>query len=564
MEVIKQNPFRVLALPLTASERDIAKRINELLTFAEFGKTKDYHTDFGFISSLDRSLDVIKEAAKAIELPEKKLYHSLFWFWANNSVDDLVFDVLKDGDSEQAIALWHKTVTGEITAKNYSNARNLSLLYLILAAKDERFNQDMFFSALDLSSKVFSHDELDAYSEEVSGAAHFSKSGKVQKFFIDQIIRIYSKFISTDDGAGIKKLLDVFRSFPADSYQYAAGKFINKPTYEVEAAVEETANKRKAAPDSAFQAAKDLIKKTETNLFFLKEVLSESDMRYQMVADKVAGELLHCSTDFYNSQIKNDDSLSPHQKARVISLDAGKIAIGSRKKAEIEEDIKLINDLIAEKKCAAQIESHVTSFNNIINRLPKPDGLSREQITSLPVTIKKFFSDSKILIEKLRAEVGDSHPAYIYLVNTAVGISLSLSIKYANETSDCTRASEILKLLDPFSRWLEPDLRDRLQKNGQIIRQNVLVHIANATNSAKAKSGGCYIATMVYGDYDAPEVKILRKYRDNVLARHTAGKLFIKIYYQLSPLFVTKFGNNRALKNLIRKVLSRIIKGLSK
>ncbi len=83
----------ILALPVAASERDIAKRINELSTFAEFGKTKDYHTDFNFISPINRSVEDIEEAAKAIELPEKKLYHSLFWFWNHNSIDDLVFDI---------------------------------------------------------------------------------------------------------------------------------------------------------------------------------------------------------------------------------------------------------------------------------------------------------------------------------------------------------------------------------------------------------------------------------------------------------------------------------------
>lgn len=54
------------------------------------------------------------------------------------------------------------------------------------------------------------------------------------------------------------------------------------------------------------------------------------------------------------------------------------------------------------------------------------------------------------------------------------------------------------------------------------------------------KPGSCYIATAVYGDYNASEVIILRQYRDNVLSKNTIGKLFIKYYYAVSPKFADR------------------------
>jgi hypothetical protein len=41
----------------------------------------------------------------------------------------------------------------------------------------------------------------------------------------------------------------------------------------------------------------------------------------------------------------------------------------------------------------------------------------------------------------------------------------------------------------------------------------------------------CFIATEVYGDRDAPEVKALRTYRDNTLRKNWLGRGFIEFYY---------------------------------
>ena len=109
MNHIYNNPFRILGLPITSSEREIAKQINTLSTYAEMGKTKSFETDFPFLPHTDRTPQVIEEAKKQIEQNESKFLQSLFWFWKNNSVDELAFDVLKEGKTEKAIDIWEKS-----------------------------------------------------------------------------------------------------------------------------------------------------------------------------------------------------------------------------------------------------------------------------------------------------------------------------------------------------------------------------------------------------------------------------------------------------------------------
>ena len=74
------------------------------------------------------------------------------------------------------------------------------------------------------------------------------------------------------------------------------------------------------------------------------------------------------------------------------------------------------------------------------------------------------------------------------------------------------------------------------------------------------KDKGCYIATMAYGDYEHPQVIILREFRDNILDKYLFGKWFIKTYYKYSPKLVEKLKNKNFSNYIIRKILNQFIK----
>lgn len=75
-------------------------------------------------------------------------------------------------------------------------------------------------------------------------------------------------------------------------------------------------------------------------------------------------------------------------------------------------------------------------------------------------------------------------------------------------------------------------------------------------------SGGCYVATAVYGSYDCPQVWTLRRFRDYTLAETWYGRAFIKTYYAISPTLVTWFGNTAWFKNMWRKPLDSMVERL--
>lgn len=76
---------------------------------------------------------------------------------------------------------------------------------------------------------------------------------------------------------------------------------------------------------------------------------------------------------------------------------------------------------------------------------------------------------------------------------------------------------------------------------------------------APKRSEGCYIATMAYGDYDHPQVKILRRFRDEVLLKSNGGRLFVKFYYWVSPKMVTILSGHDTINLYIRRILDRVV-----
>lgn len=70
---------------------------------------------------------------------------------------------------------------------------------------------------------------------------------------------------------------------------------------------------------------------------------------------------------------------------------------------------------------------------------------------------------------------------------------------------------------------------------------------------------GCYVATCVYGSYDCPQVWTLRRYRDYKLDTTWYGRLFIKIYYAVSPTLVKWFGETQWFKKLWKDKLDKMV-----
>lgn len=83
--------------------------------------------------------------------------------------------------------------------------------------------------------------------------------------------------------------------------------------------------------------------------------------------------------------------------------------------------------------------------------------------------------------------------------------------------------------------------------------------VEKLSEGSSSSGGGCYVATCVYGSYDCPQVWTLRRFRDYDLAETWHGRLFIKLYYAVSPTLVRLFGETAWFKRMWRGSLDSLV-----
>jgi len=111
-------------------------------------------------------------------------------------------------------------------------------------------------------------------------------------------------------------------------------------------------------------------------------------------------------------------------------------------------------------------------------------------------------------------------------------------------------------IYDSFTRLVNAPLP--LHETSKILlhlEQLVETHYPDLEKPNKKRQISCFIATATMGNENHPYVFALRRYRDKVLMQSTIGKIFIPVYYFLSPPLAKLISKNQRLRKISLKFL---------
>lgn len=568
MKTILNNPYRTVGLIAGATAKEQTKQINRLKKYIEAEQEPQDDYSFQALGYLNRTLDSVEDAISKLNLDSDKISAALFWFWNGNPItDEAAFEALKIGEIETAYEIWKKLIIGTdeagktywkpVTEKNFSAYHNYSILNIIRANGNlsNTIVANLYFLESDLIQKFVS---------SVADETYKTSKKELQLLFLNQL----HFDIGANKKSSLPQFLEILNKHVFVAKQDFMKGFVQKPIEQIEHKIEIAKNKRKASKSNAAEAGQELFTTTASDLTQLKNIIGASDLKYASIADKVANEILQCSIDYFNEKQETDSTTDYAETAMKLAKQAERLAAGKLTKDRVKDSIETLTEMKDRElsQAIAVLQSIKDAYEEACRQIDKQvDDLQYETLGDFdggqPVKIRKLnvsINWSKVEELKRNCLAWDKVTEVIRETIPSQNID---KIKRASNTS---KVSEYKTLVNFLMGKINYSYKNRIayinywDTSKSTSSSTSSSEITKSSNSSN--SGGCYVATMVFGSYEHPQVLKLRKFRDETLAENIAGRLFISFYYFISPKFVKLLANQNNVNALIRAVLNQFIK----
>ena len=530
--LLSHNPYRILGVYSNSPKKDVLSNLNKMKAFLKVGKTVSFPLDLPqFLPSIDRDEAIVSSAQTSIELPMDQIKNTLFWFMKATPLDDIALNHLLAGNMVQAKEIWNKK-------KTVSSLLNLMACALIEGDVDSLANK------ADTLFQNYSSDFCLTVNETI-------------KLTSSLLTELFIELIKQDGTFELAKLMQV--SGTSVEWRKIIGGGLVKPIIdEISLAISEAKSAKGSYAN--YRAGEKLMNSTKGPLSQLKGLLGVSDMQYQMIADKLATTILQCGINYFNDT-EEDDAVDKAMKLQNYALST---AVGQMAKDRCKENVDILKKIGPEYK----VQKELNRIGEKLKRFSaKPIG--RDAIFTSLLGNGKSFSDINSFIDGCRSDLllvrqklGTSNSLYLKISSAVASAAINAlveKINAAQQMANITSNRDSLKgdvasALSTMSKISSLDMtsecRNYFNSNNSTL---------NSINSKLNPSGGCYIATMAYGDYDHPQVMVLRHFRDSYLSKREWGKKFISFYYANSPRWVETLKDHRRVNSFIRKMLDSFV-----
>jgi hypothetical protein len=571
MHIIQNNPYRIVGLLVGATAALQNRHIKRIPIFIDAGdKIPEEFTTYSFpkLGEINLTVDSVNEASSKLNLDSDKMRAALFWFYNGNEItDEVAFEAMKDGNESRAVEIWRSLAyddNGEykiVTQRNASAFHNLATYYLNeYGIDDDALQLELFFLDSEYSKDLITKatDEFNPISQK-----------DLQILFLNTL--------SSEDTDADTKIMEAIPELEFSAKNDFLKSFVQKPIKEIEKKIEETKTKREANNANGLKFGKLLHEQTSANLQQLKTILGTSNFTFSSISDKVSAEILQCGIDHFSHY--KDSNIDPSSAAMDLFHKAKTLAIGSIAKQRCQENTENLREWIDDKPERDKQARILVDFEKLKNLIDEYEGRSETVANG-----KVLLASARPYLNNVKSILGSTDDLYLdissRIASDVQGMCVSeinnLQDRFANTYDNATKIASILLLKTKVNEaWdvttsigsmdLRQDFRTQYNQNRTSL-SNLKTQLAAANTGGGSSGGGnngssgCYIATMAYGDYDHPQVMILRQFRDEVLDNSDVGKWFIKTYYHYSPKLVEKLKSKRRINTIIRKTLNQFIK----
>lgn len=167
-DVLEKNIFRVLALPVKATEREIIARLDELTTWARIGKAPLYPRDKIWPGPVPRDLATIQMCSQILRSPTLRVEHVLAWFWENDKKDKTALKALMLGDPENSEIIWLYAFDQSVDCCDVTSLKNLAMLHI----------RQVHCDGLLPGKAKYHYEKAMARWQQLAGVQAFFESGK--------------------------------------------------------------------------------------------------------------------------------------------------------------------------------------------------------------------------------------------------------------------------------------------------------------------------------------------------------------------------------------------------
>lgn len=470
LDLIVNNPFRVLGVYSNAKQADIVRNFGKMKAYLNVGRDLAFNTDLDFLlGPIERTLTSIQKAQSDIILPQDKIRYALFWFCDGNSLDEVALSNLANQDIEKALVILGKRIS-------YSSLVNMAIIAIL---------QERYIDAVKLYSQLIHDSEnRNKFIKDICGDTFQISENELIHIVIDELLIVTKPLVLLE---ALTVQTDI---------SYASEKALSGPLAKINSEIARAKAISGSDAAASLKAGRALIRNTKTALNTVKSLVGSSGTQYQSVADNLAKQILQCGINYYNNTDDNDD-IDNALELQQYALD---IAIGKLVKGRCKQNVDILiqkKEQKAYENDLATIAAELKAFQSAAPSISKAESLVRKCKPHLAVIKTNLGANNDLYLKISSAVANNALGMLINIVNSAQNSSLiSYNIMSGTLKNTIDSALNAMTVIGSLDMTGQERIHFTQNRTKLVNLKTQLLAVSNSTSvSDYSSSGGHLVST---------------------------------------------------------------------